>query len=42
MDILVLSRRHFDRVLDSVPAITRKMMKSMATRLRESDTLSYG
>jgi len=42
MDILILSRHHFDRVLESVPAIARKVMKSMAARLRESDTLSYG
>ncbi len=42
MHILILSRLHFDRVLESVPAIARKVMKSMAARLRESDTLSYG
>ena len=42
MDILVLSRHHFDRLLESVPAIARKVMKSMAARLRESDSLTYG
>jgi CRP/FNR family transcriptional regulator, cyclic AMP receptor protein len=41
MEMLILSRRHFDRLLTSVPTITGKMFKSMATRLRASDALSY-
>lgn len=37
MVLLVLGQRQFNGVLDSVPAIGRKMLAAMATRLRESD-----
>ncbi len=42
VEILLLSRRDFERLLDSVPAIARKVMRSMAARLRESDNRSHG
>jgi CRP-like cAMP-binding protein len=41
MDLLILSRRHFDRLLKAVPTITGKMFKALAARLRASDALSY-
>ncbi|MHB1710833.1 MAG: cyclic nucleotide-binding domain-containing protein [Acidimicrobiales bacterium] len=37
MTVLVLSQRQFNGVLDSVPAIAHKLLKTMATRLREAD-----
>lgn len=41
VEIVLLSRRDFDRLLDTVPAIARKVMRSMAARLRESDDRVY-
>ncbi len=41
VEILLLSRRDFDRLLDTVPAIARKVMRSMAARLRASDDRVY-
>ena len=37
MDLLVLGQRQFNGVLDTVPALSRKMLAAMATRLREAD-----
>ncbi len=37
MDLLVLGQRQFNGVLDAVPALSRKMLAAMATRLREAD-----
>jgi len=37
MKLLVLGQRQFNGVLDSVPALSRKMLAAMATRLREAD-----
>ena len=37
MTLLVLGQRQFNGVLDSVPALSRKMLAAMATRLREAD-----
>ena len=37
MRLLVLDQRQFNGILDAVPAIARKMLAAMATRLRESD-----
>ena len=37
MNLLVLGQRQFNGVLDSVPALSRKMLAAMATRLREAD-----
>lgn len=41
MDVLVLSQRQFNGVLDLVPAIAHKLLSAMATRLRESDTKAF-
>ncbi|MGH9090630.1 MAG: cyclic nucleotide-binding domain-containing protein, partial [Acidimicrobiales bacterium] len=38
MLLLVLGQRQFNGVLDAVPALSRKLLAAMATRLRESDT----
>src|SRR6185437_4587396 len=40
MRLLVLGQRQFNGVLDAVPALSRKLLAAMATRLRESDTKS--
>ncbi len=37
MKLLVLGQRQFNGVLDAVPALSRKMLAAMATRLREAD-----
>jgi len=37
MLLLVLGQRQFNGVLDAVPALSRKLLAAMATRLRESD-----
>jgi CRP/FNR family transcriptional regulator, cyclic AMP receptor protein len=37
MNLLVLGQRQFNGMLDAVPALSRKMMAAMATRLREAD-----
>jgi CRP/FNR family cyclic AMP-dependent transcriptional regulator len=41
MNLLVLGQRQFNGVLDSVPALARKMLAAMATRLREADERAY-
>src|SRR5580658_2787162 len=41
MDLLVLSQRQFNGLLESVPTISRKMLAAMAQRLREADALAY-
>ena len=42
MDVLVLSQRQFNSVLEAVPTISRKMLAEMANRLREADEAAYG
>ena len=42
MNLLVLGQRQFNGVLDSVPALSRKMLAAMATRLREADERALG
>jgi CRP/FNR family transcriptional regulator, cyclic AMP receptor protein len=42
MDLLVLSQRQFNGLLESVPTISRKMLAAMANRLREADAKAYG
>lgn len=37
MQLLVLEQRQFNTILDAVPALGRKLLAAMATRLRESD-----
>jgi CRP-like cAMP-binding protein len=41
VELLVVSRRDFDKVLLSVPTIARKIMRTMASRLAEADGRSY-
>ena len=41
MDLLVLSQRQFNGLLESVPTISRKMLAAMANRLREADAKAY-
>ena len=40
MTVLVLAQREFNDVLDAVPGLAHKMLKSMAGRLREADARS--
>ncbi len=37
MTLLVLGQRQFNGILDAVPALSRKLLAAMATRLREAD-----
>jgi CRP/FNR family cyclic AMP-dependent transcriptional regulator len=37
MTLLVLGQRQFNGVLDAVPALARKLLAAMATRLRDAD-----
>ncbi len=41
MDVLVLSQRQFNSLLESVPSIARKLLSAMATRLREADAKAF-
>jgi CRP-like cAMP-binding protein len=41
MRLLVLAQREFNAMLDTVPALSRKLLAAMATRLRESDDRAY-
>jgi CRP/FNR family transcriptional regulator, cyclic AMP receptor protein len=41
MDVLVLSQRQFNGLLQSVPTIARKMLAAMANRLREADAKAF-
>jgi CRP-like cAMP-binding protein len=42
MDVLVLSQRQFNSLLQSVPTIARKMLSAMANRVREADAVAFG
>jgi len=42
MDVLVMSQRQFNGLLELVPTIARKMLSAMATRLREADAKAFG
>ncbi len=42
MDVLVMSQRQFNGLLESVPTIARKMLSAIATRLREADAKAFG
>ena len=41
MDLLVLSQRQFNSLLEAVPTIARKMLAALSNRLREADALAY-
>ena len=38
MTLLVLGQREFNALLDTTPALARKLMSAMATRLRDQDS----
>jgi hypothetical protein len=38
----VIGVREFAGLLDDVPPLTHKLMKSMASKIRELDTQAYG
>ncbi len=42
MRLLVIAHRDFWRMLDAVPLITRKIMRTLARRLREAEQSSTG
>ena len=42
LTVLVIGVREFAAILDDVPPITHKLMKSMAGKIRELDTQAYG
>lgn len=41
MDVLVLSQRQFNSLLQSVPTISRKLLAALATRLRDADAKAF-
>ncbi len=41
MDLLVLSQRQFNTLLESVPTISRKLLAALSTRLREADAKAF-
>ena len=41
MRLLVLGQREFNTVLDTMPALSHKLLAAMATRLRDSDDKAY-
>lgn len=41
MDLLVLDQKRFNGLLDSIPALSRKMLAATATRLREADAKAF-
>jgi CRP-like cAMP-binding protein len=41
MDLLIMGQRQFKGVLDTVPALSYKLLATMATRLRESDAKAF-
>lgn len=42
VEVLVLAPREFSALLDDVPAINRKLLKSLAGMVRDLDTKAYG
>jgi CRP-like cAMP-binding protein len=41
-DLLVITQRHFLAVLDDIPAISHKLLATLAGRIREFDRQYYG
>jgi len=41
MRLLVLEQRAFNGILEDVPALARKLLAAMATRLREADARAF-
>jgi CRP-like cAMP-binding protein len=42
LDVLVLGAREFAALVDQVPAIAHKLLKALASRVRELDTKTFG
>jgi CRP/FNR family cyclic AMP-dependent transcriptional regulator len=42
MQVLVIGAREFAGIVDEVPAIAHKLLRALATRVRELDTQIYG
>jgi CRP/FNR family transcriptional regulator, cyclic AMP receptor protein len=42
LNVLVLGAREFAAVLDEVPPVAHKMLKALASRIRELDVKTYG
>lgn len=42
MDLLVIGPRQFSGVLDEVPSLARKLMATLASRIRDLDSKTYG
>ena len=42
LDVLVIGPREFSALLDDVPSITHKLLKSLAAKVRELDSKTYG
>jgi CRP-like cAMP-binding protein len=40
--LLVISERALKGAIDNIPAISRKLLKALATRVRELDRAHYG
>jgi CRP/FNR family cyclic AMP-dependent transcriptional regulator len=41
MELLILGQRQFNSILDTIPSLSRKLLATMATRLRESDAKAF-
>ena len=41
MTLLVLMQRHFQKILRASPSMAHKLLKTMGTRLRDSDAMAY-
>ena len=42
LDVLVMSQRQFNGLLETVPTIARKMLSALASRLRDADAKAFG
>jgi CRP-like cAMP-binding protein len=42
VEVLVIAPREFAALLDDVPSITHKLLKSLAARIRDLDAKTYG
>lgn len=42
LKVLVIGAREFAAIVDEVPPIARKLLKALATRIRDLDTKTYG
>ena len=42
LTVLVIGAREFAGIVDEVPSIAHKLMKSLATKIRELDAKAFG